>query len=381
MNTGKVTANQTCLDSDYYARFIAGKTSLVAQGGGQRGIFTSGVLDSFLLANFDPFSEFYGTSAGALNLCAYLCRQHGLGKSFILDLTTSSEFFNLFGYIRRKQYLDMDWAMEKIQQYPYKLDIDLGKRSLGNRKAWAAATSTGDLKDHYFNIFESNWVDVLTASCAIPRLYANPVDIKGQQFVDGGVSAAIPVQQAWRDEARSIVVIRTEPLECEMEPNESNDIPSTIAPVEWYRESLNQLQLQWQNRVDQWKMDWLGFLQSRIAASTLNEQFKSLNGGRWLFGAGELYRLNHLLGDKFDSSLADMLMVHYQTYSLTQQFMESPPDDVFIVQIAPSDELKSSSLMSSKEDLMHDYQLGLDAGNRFVDLYLQTQTKIAHKVS
>ena len=39
------------------------RIALVAQGGGQRGIFTSGVLDSFLDAGFDPFELFIGTSA------------------------------------------------------------------------------------------------------------------------------------------------------------------------------------------------------------------------------------------------------------------------------------------------------------------------------
>ena len=82
----------------------------------------------FLLSNFDPFHTFYGTSAGAMNLCAFLCRQNGIGRSFILDLTTDSEFFNLFHYIRRKQYLGLDWALDKICDYPYRLDVDLGRK-------------------------------------------------------------------------------------------------------------------------------------------------------------------------------------------------------------------------------------------------------------
>ncbi len=379
MNTGTVTENNTCLNSEYYARFVEGKTSLVAQGGGQRGIFTAGVLDAFLLANFDPFSEFYGTSAGALNLCAYLCRQHGLGKSFILDLTTSPEFFSLFGYIRNRKYMDMDWAMAKIQQFPYKLDVDLGKRSLGRRKAWAAVTQFDDLQDHYLSMFNHDWVDVLTASCAIPRLYSGPVDVGGNQFVDGGVSAAIPVQQAWRDEARSIIVIRTEPIECGEQPTGRDIVPSENDGIKWYRESFNLLQQQWQSRVEQWKLDWLSFFQSKFEGSQLKDQLQNLNGGRWLFGSGDLYRLNQLVGDKFDSSIADMLMVHYQTYSLTQQFLDSPPDDTFIIQIAPSQELKSSSLMSKPEELLHDYQLGVEAGNRFIDLHNRVSLKLEGK--
>ena len=53
--------------------------------------------------------------------------------------------------------------------------------------------------------------------------------------------------------------------------------------------------------------------------------------------------------------------------------MNSPPDDAFVVQIAPSQPLKSSSLMSDKEDLLHDYEMGLEAGYRFVETYTSTE--------
>jgi len=68
MNTsGTISDKETRADLDRLSKYIGGKNALVAQGGGQRGIFTAGVLDAFLLSNFDPFDEFYGTSAGALN--------------------------------------------------------------------------------------------------------------------------------------------------------------------------------------------------------------------------------------------------------------------------------------------------------------------------
>ena len=132
-NTGVVTDSTTSVNTQRLQNYFGGKTALVAQGGGQRGIFTAGVLDAFLLSDFDPFNTYYGTSAGALNLCAYICRQAGLGRSFLLDLTTQPEFFSLFGYIRNKQTLDIDWALDKVSQYPYKLDVDLGRSSCNQR--------------------------------------------------------------------------------------------------------------------------------------------------------------------------------------------------------------------------------------------------------
>lgn len=373
-NGGTVSNLDNKVDVIRLSKFIGGKNALVAQGGGQRGIFTAGVLDAFNLANFDPFDEFYGTSAGALNISAFLCRQHGLGKAFITELTTTPEFFHLFSYIRRKQYMDLDWALEKICGFPFQMDIDMGRRALGSRKAMAAVTSSLTLSDEYYPMLGSNWKDVMRATCAIPRLYPKQVELNNKLYIDGGVSASIPVQEAWRREARFITVIRTEEIDSESELLIQNE-KARQEEIKWFRDSFNSIQNQWQNRLGQWKQDWNRFFQQQIERSkelkSEQKHLQTLNGGRWLFGADDIYRLSHLLGDKFDSGLADMLMVHYQTYSLTREFLSSPPDDVFIVQIAPSGPLKSTSLLSNKEDLLHDYELGVEAGNRFINLFLQ----------
>ncbi|MGR5235748.1 patatin-like phospholipase family protein [Vibrio alfacsensis] len=372
-NSGIITDRYVELDVGVYEHFRRGKTALVTQGGGQRGIFTAGVLDAFLLANFDPFDEFYGTSAGALNLCSYLCRQHGLGKAFITELTTSPEFFHLIRYIRNKQYLGLDWALERIQDYPYKLDVDLGRKALGERGAFAAVTNAQTLADQYLPLLGHDWRNTLVATCAIPKLYQSPVAINDQLFVDGGVSASIPVQEAWRKNARNIIVIRTEPFSA-AEAKSQSEIGDKS--VEWYRESINSVQESWQHKVNQWKDDWSHFLQQKInfAHHSKLSGRQLLNGGRWLFGADNLYRLSHLIGENFDSGLADMLMIHYQTFELTQAFLSTPPDDTFILQLAPQEELRSSSLLSDPDALEHDYQLGLQAGLNLIQLYEQLNT-------
>lgn len=369
-NSGIITESHTELDIDVYEHFRHGKTALVTQGGGQRGIFTAGVLDAFLLSNFDPFDEFYGTSAGALNLCPYLCRQHGMGKAFITELTTAPEFFNLFQYIRNKQYMGLEWALDRIQDFPYKLDLDLGRKALGERKAFAAVTNVETLSDQYLPMLGDSWFTTMLATCAIPKLYLGPVELNGQKYVDGGVSAAVPVQEAWRQNARNIIVIRTEPFS-EKQARVQSEIGDR--PVQWYRESINSVQQSWQQKVSQWKSDWTSFFQQKISTAHQSKLAGQvlLNGGRWLFGADNLYRLSHLLGENFDSGLADMLMIHYQTFELTQAFLSAPPDDTFVLQIAPKEGLRSSSLLSEPAALEHDYQLGLQAGFNFVQLYDQ----------
>ncbi len=379
-NTGLVTNSDINVSTTRLQNYLVGKTALVAQGGGQRGIFTAGVLDAFLFSDFDPFSAYFGTSAGALNLCAYICGQPKLGRSFLLELTTQPEFFNLFGYIRNKQSLDIDWALDKMNQSPYKLDIDVGREKLVGKSAFASVTDAVHLQDHYLPMLADNWINVLKASCAIPRLYQGEVVINGVKYLDGGVSASIPVQEAWRTGSRCIVVIRTEPFEQDMPKDNAPAIVEDDMSI-WLRHSVDALQSQWDNKVQGWKNDWADFFIEKFNESAKqNKQItkaKLLNGGRWLFGADDVYRVSHILGETFDSSLADMLMVHYQTYSLTQQFLTAPPDDCFVVQIHPQYPLQSSLLLSDREALLADYELGLKAGNNFINVYLQSKVNLA----
>ena len=50
---------------------------LVLEGGGMRGVFTSGVLDVLMERGVYGFDTVWGVSAGALNATSYLSRQIG----------------------------------------------------------------------------------------------------------------------------------------------------------------------------------------------------------------------------------------------------------------------------------------------------------------
>lgn len=374
-NSGLVWGNGALYQPDVLSDYLGGKTALVAQGGGQRGIFTAGVLDAFLYSNFDPFDSFFGTSAGAMNLCAYLCRQPELGKAFILDLTTDENFFNLFSYIRQKHYIGLDWALNKICHPPYKLDVDMGRKVLYGRSAYAASTRVEGFKDAYLPMLDKDWIDVLRASCAIPNLVSRAVTVNGEHYVDGGVSASVPIQEAWRREARSIVVIRTEKPEHPLLETPSQSLPIAVED-DWYKKPVETMQGLWREALGHGRKNLGEFIDERVEQNKLklkSPNLDTLNGGRWLFGAESVYRLAHLLGNEFEAGLADMLMVHYQTYALTQEFIAKPPSDCYVMQIIPEQPLRSSTLMSKTEDLLFDYQQGLNAGYRFIDEYQSTR--------
>lgn len=191
--------------------FRPGKLALVCEGGGQRGIFTAGVLDEFMRAGFNPFDLMLGTSAGAQNLSAYMCNQQGYARKVITRYTTSRQFFDPMRFVRGGNLIDLDWLVEATsQQMPLAMNYAEAQFALG-KELWLCACRGDDYSASYFSPTPQTWLDLIRASSAIPGFYRSGVLLDGVSYLDGGVSDAIPVQEAARRGAQTIVVIRTVP--------------------------------------------------------------------------------------------------------------------------------------------------------------------------
>ncbi|WMC12008.1 DUF6363 domain-containing protein [Oceanimonas pelagia] len=187
-----------------------GRLALICEGGGQRGIFTAGVLDAFMAADFDPFDLFIGSSAGAQNLSAYVCHSRGFAREVITDYTTRADFFRPLHFARGGDLVDLDWYFE-VLRHELPLDVVTGRRRLGRRELLFCSTRARDHQPHYFHPADTDWLLGLKASSAIPLLYRAGVEWRGERYLDGGVADAIPVREAWRRGAGVLVVIRTQP--------------------------------------------------------------------------------------------------------------------------------------------------------------------------
>ncbi|WP_288888102.1 patatin family protein [uncultured Citrobacter sp.] len=191
--------------------FKPGRLALVCEGGGQRGIFTAGVLDEFMRAQFNPFDLYYGTSAGAQNLSAYLCNQPGYGRKVIMRYTTRKDFFDPLRFVRGGNLIDLDWLVEATaSQMP--LQMDTAARLFDSGKHFYMCACRGDdYTPGYFTPTKQNWLDIIRASSAIPGFYRTGVSLEGVSYLDGGISDAIPVREAVKQGAQTVVVIRTVP--------------------------------------------------------------------------------------------------------------------------------------------------------------------------
>lgn len=185
------------------------KTALVAEGGGQKGIFTAGVLDAFLEKQFTPFDLKVGVSAGAQNLAAYCARARQYAQTAIESLTTEQQFFRPARFFTGGNVIDLDWYFDQVE-HNGKVRFPTEPSGLTKDSNFYAVASHFDSFDpHYLHTWHENMFDHLKASSAIPFLYRPGVLVSGHGMMDGGVADPIPVRWAHEQGAQAICVIRT----------------------------------------------------------------------------------------------------------------------------------------------------------------------------
>jgi predicted patatin/cPLA2 family phospholipase len=185
---------------------LTGRVALVAEGGAMRGIFAAGVLDVFLEQRFWPFDLAIGVSVGASNVLSFLARQHGRTRRCFLDQMSRPEFIDPWRGVRGGHWMDLDWLWDAIERED---PLDRRAAAASGVEYALVATSVRTGKAHYLAPGADDMLEALKASCAIPVLYRKTVTLAGETFVDGGLSDPIPVREAYRRGAKTIVVLRS----------------------------------------------------------------------------------------------------------------------------------------------------------------------------
>jgi predicted patatin/cPLA2 family phospholipase len=186
------------------------KSALVVEGGGMRGIFAAGVLDEFLAQKYDPFDLYLGVSAGACNLSSQVAGQAGRNRRVYTQIMSRPPFFSFKKFLLGGHYMDLDWFWETFTRED-PLDYEAAARHCATREFVVGCTSVETGRPVYLVPTRDTWSAALKMSCALPILYRTPLCHNGERLVDGGVSDAIPVEEAVRRGATRLVVIRSRP--------------------------------------------------------------------------------------------------------------------------------------------------------------------------
>lgn len=113
--------------------------------------------------------------------------------------------------MRGGNLIDLDWLVNATAgQMP--LAMESAERLFESGKSFYICACRGDdFTPGYFTPTRQNWLDIIRASSAIPGFYRTGVALDGINYLDGGVSDAIPVREAAKQGAKTLVVIRTVP--------------------------------------------------------------------------------------------------------------------------------------------------------------------------
>ena len=183
------------------------KTALIVEGGGQRGVFSFGITDTFINRNYDPFDIYIGVSNGVAVLCWYLIKEtdNNLDKMLYAAKGDYLSYKNIF---TGKDILKFH-QMYKDGEKMFNPSMEKIRNNLKGKEYIAVVTDAIEANAEYYSFGDGEWLPKMIASGTLPILVKTPSLIDGRRKFDGGIADPLPVEKAYKMGAKKIIVIRT----------------------------------------------------------------------------------------------------------------------------------------------------------------------------
>ena len=183
------------------------KTALIIEGGGQRGVFSFGITDTFINRNFDPFDIYIGVSNGVAVLYWYLIRETDNNLDKML-YAAKGNYFSYKNIFTGKDIFNFH-QMYKDGEKMFKPNIEKIKNNLSGKDYIAVVTDAIEANAEYYSFGNDEWMPKMIASGTLPILVRTPSLINGRRKFDGGIADPLPVEKAYEMGAEKIILIRT----------------------------------------------------------------------------------------------------------------------------------------------------------------------------
>ena len=181
---------------------------LVLEGGGMRGVFTSGVLDAFMKHEV-YFNYVVAVSAGACNGLSYMSRQPRRARISNIDMLAKYDYIGLRHLFTQGSIFDPELLYERFpnELVPYDYDSFFSSKATFEMVVTNCLTGQPEyLSEHSGN--RQRLIDIARASSSLPYV-SKIVFVDGKPMLDGGIVDSIPVEHAMQKGYSHNVVVLT----------------------------------------------------------------------------------------------------------------------------------------------------------------------------
>ena len=178
---------------------------LVLEGGGLRGLYSSGVIDVFLEKGIE-FPLVIGVSAGVGYGISLVTKQHGRNLRVLRKFRPDPRYSSFWSYIKTGNYFGLDFIYDEVTKHD---PLDM-KTLLESPTRFISVCSNMETGEAEYLDKGEDILQILKASSAVPFL-CKIIEHKGKKFLDGGITDAIPLKKSMELGFSKNVVILTKP--------------------------------------------------------------------------------------------------------------------------------------------------------------------------
>lgn len=182
-------------------------SGLILEGGGMRGVFTSGILDNFMDRGI-RFPYTIGVSAGACNGLSYMSGQKGRAKYSNIDLLDEYHYISIKQLLTKGNIMDFDLLFDKFPNHIIPYDYEAYARCSEVYEMVTTDCHTGQACYYDEKHNPDRIIEIVRASSSLP--FVSPISyVDGKPMLDGGIADSIPLLRARQLGYNNNVVILT----------------------------------------------------------------------------------------------------------------------------------------------------------------------------
>lgn len=186
------------------------KVGLVLEGGGQRGIYTAGVLDELMAHNIQA-DGLIGVSAGIIHGVSYISEQYGRNARYFVKYRSDKHFMSLYSLITSGNICGKEFCYDKIPNELAVFDYDRFRERAAAIPVYACCSNLETGEPEYIRLYDAREdMDAIRASASLP-LVSETVEFKGMKLLDGGSTDSIPVAAMRKFGFKKNIVVLTRP--------------------------------------------------------------------------------------------------------------------------------------------------------------------------